>query len=163
MSKIVGWGSSQKYINCFDQGFKCFCKSFFTWNKNDKPKPHFFIINTKFPIYLSMSFVCDAYMHNILWTLCLDCSIIVIIHNKSCMRFSNQLGNGQKVLGLHAWPTSQGLKYKLLGHNASWGGCWLLHTFNTSGKKHLSKISTLSNAFENHHAEPLSCRTDIWW
>jgi len=23
MSKIVGWGSSQKYINCFDQGFKC--------------------------------------------------------------------------------------------------------------------------------------------
>jgi len=79
------------------------------------------------------------------------------------MRFSNQLGNGQKVLGLQAWPTSQGLKYKLLGHNASWGGCWLLHTFNTSGKKHLSKISTLSNAFENHYAEPLSCRTDIWW
>jgi len=28
--------------------------------------------------------------------------------------------------------------------------------------KHLSKISTLSNAFENHHVEP-QCRTDTWW
>jgi len=31
------------------------------------------------------------------------------------MHFSNQLANGQKVLGFHAWPTSQGLKYKILG------------------------------------------------
>jgi len=80
---------------------------------------HTFIINRKFPTYFSISFVCDAYMHNILCILCLDCLIIVIVHNKSCMRFSNQLGNRQKVLGLHTWPTSQGLKYKLLGHNAS--------------------------------------------
>jgi len=33
MAKIVGWGSSQKHVTCFDQGFKCFYKSFFRWNK----------------------------------------------------------------------------------------------------------------------------------
>jgi len=34
MAKIVRWGSSQKHANCFDQGFKCFCISYFRKNKN---------------------------------------------------------------------------------------------------------------------------------
>jgi len=34
MDKIVGWGCWQKHANYFDQGFKCFCKSFFRENKN---------------------------------------------------------------------------------------------------------------------------------
>jgi len=33
MAKIVGWGCSQKHVNCFDQGFKWFCKSFFREKK----------------------------------------------------------------------------------------------------------------------------------
>jgi len=32
MAKIVRWGCSQKHANCFDQGFKCFCMSYFSKN-----------------------------------------------------------------------------------------------------------------------------------
>jgi len=28
MAEFIGWGYSQKHVNCFDQGFKWFCKSF---------------------------------------------------------------------------------------------------------------------------------------
>jgi len=32
MAKIVEWGCSQKHVNCFDQGFKCFRKIFLACN-----------------------------------------------------------------------------------------------------------------------------------
>ena len=32
VAKIVGWECSQKHVNCFDKGFKCFCRHFLAWN-----------------------------------------------------------------------------------------------------------------------------------
>jgi len=89
MSKIVGWGSSQKHVNCFDQGFKCFCKSFFHETKMICPN-HTFCCQQKIPNLLD-HFIC----------VCCICEQDIV----------------NLVLGFHAWPTSQGLKYKILGHN----------------------------------------------
>ena len=134
-------GKLTEACNLFRSRFQMFLQVIFSM-KQMISQNHTFYYQQKFR-NLIISFACDAYMHKILWTLCLDCLVIVVIYNKSCVYFSNWLRNGHKVLGLHTWPTSQGLKHKILGtmhHRAGVG--WYTHSI-LQGKTPKQIINTI--------------------